>query len=55
MFLCYIDEVDILVKRYFYDNVTENNYLELIDFTADDINELFCIINGNIHQCYAKS
>ena len=29
----------ILVKRYFYDNVTENNYLELIDFAANDINK----------------
>ena len=29
----------ILVKRYFYDNVTENNYLALIDFAADNINK----------------
>ena len=24
----------ILVKQYFYDNVTENNYLQILDFIA---------------------
>ena len=41
----------ILVKRYFYDNVTENNYLALIDFAADKINEhyenLYEILKSN--------
>ena len=43
----------ILVKRYFHENITVNNYLELINLVADDINEHYENYGSSLDVVYS--